>query len=126
MHPCSDMDHISIPIADVLHTKAFYESALRPLGWQCSGFREGVFVGFKKSGSAALYFNVAERIAPVHLAFKADSRDEVVDFHQLGLNAGGTENGAPGPRPAYGPEYFAAFVLDPDGHNVEAVLGGVG
>lgn len=122
--PC--MDHISIPIADVTRTKTFYEKVLRPLGWLCSGFRDGVFVGFKKNGSAALYFHVAECTTPIHLAFKANSQEQVVEFHQFGLGAGGTDNGEPGPRPDYGAEYFAAFVLDPDGHNVEAVLGGVG
>jgi catechol 2,3-dioxygenase-like lactoylglutathione lyase family enzyme len=120
------MDHISIPIADAARTKAFYAAALAPLGWACSGWRPGRYVGFKKAGSPALYFGVSTKVAPAHLAFKARAEDEVHEFFRLALDSGGTDNGGPGPRPDYGVGYYAAFVLDPDGHNVEAVLGGVG
>lgn len=120
------MDHVSVPIADTERTRAFYEAALRPLGWTCSGMRPGAYVGFKKPGSPAMYFQVSERVAAVHLAFKAASHAEVAAFHRAALDAGGRDNGAPGPRPDYGASYFAAFAYDPDGHNVEAVVGGVG
>lgn len=120
------MDHISIPVSDAARTKAFYEPILSPLGWTCSGWRPDVFVGFKKPGSPALYFVVGTQVAPAHLAFKATTAEAVHAFHQAALSAGGTDNGGPGPRPDYGPAYYAAFVLDPDGHNIEAVLGGVG
>jgi catechol 2,3-dioxygenase-like lactoylglutathione lyase family enzyme len=120
------MDHISVSVTDVDRTKAFYEAILVPLGWACSGWRAGHYVGFKKQGSPALYFGAAERTARVHLAFKADSEEQVSEFHRAALAAGGTDNGAPGPRPSSGPSYYAAFALDPDGHNVEAVVGGVG
>jgi len=120
------MDHISVPVTDVARTKAFYEAILMPLGWICSGYRADVYVGFKKRGSPALYFGAADRTAQVHLAFKADSEEKVKEFHRAALDAGGADNGEPGPRPGYGPTYYAAFALDPDGHNVEAVLGGVG
>jgi len=83
-------------------------------------------VGFKKAGSPALYFGVSTKVAPAHLAFKARDEDEVREFFRLALDSGGTDNGRPGRRPDYGVAYYAAFVLDPDGHNVEAVLGGVG
>jgi catechol 2,3-dioxygenase-like lactoylglutathione lyase family enzyme len=120
------MDHISIAVSDVARTKSFYELVLKPLGWDCSGFRAGVYVGFKKPGSPALYFNASAVVAPAHLAFKAESEEQVMAFHRAALDAGGTDNGGPGPRPAYGAGYYAAFALDADGHNVEAVLGGVG
>jgi catechol 2,3-dioxygenase-like lactoylglutathione lyase family enzyme len=120
------MDHISVPVADVTRTKAFYEAILMPLGWTCSGWRADYYVGFKKTGSPALYFQAAERTAKVHLAFKADSETKVQEFHRAALDAGGADNGQPGPRPGSGSSYYAAFALDPDGHNVEAVVGGVG
>jgi predicted lactoylglutathione lyase len=82
-------------------------------------------VGFKKPGATALYFQQSDQVCRIHLAFIATSRAEVTAFHTAALNAGGTDNGCPGPRPDYGKDYYAAFVLDPDGHNVEAVLGGV-
>ena len=68
----------------------------------------------------------AAAVAPVHLAFKAPDASAVQRFHSAALLAGGQDHGAPGPRPAYGAAYYAAFVLDPDGPNVEAVMGGVG
>ena len=120
------MDHISVPVKDAAKTRDFYEAALAPLGWRCSGFRAGVYVGFKKPGSPALYFHVSDTVGATHLAFKASTAEQVAEFHRAGLAAGGRDNGAPGPRPAYGKDYYAAFVYDPDGHNVEAVVGGVG
>lgn len=120
------MDHISIPVRGVARTRSFYQVALVPLGWTCSGFRDGVLVGFKKAGSPALYFNPVGTVATAHLAFKARSEEEVRAFYSAALQAGAADSGPPGPRPAYGASYYAAFVLDPDGHNVEAVLGGVG
>jgi catechol 2,3-dioxygenase-like lactoylglutathione lyase family enzyme len=120
------VDHISIPVADVSRTKVFYEALLIPLGWTCSGWRNAVFVGFKKPGAPALYFGASSQISQVHLAFKAANERAVVRFHYRALEVGGVDNGEPGPRPDYGASYYAAFILDPDGHNVEAVWGGVG
>ena len=117
------MDHVSLPITDAARTRAFYEAALQPLGWTCSGMRPGVYVGFKKPGSPALYFHVTEHVHAAHLAFKAASREQVAAFHRAALDAGGRDNGAPGTR-AYHPGYYAAFVIDPDGNNVEAVFHG--
>jgi catechol 2,3-dioxygenase-like lactoylglutathione lyase family enzyme len=119
------MDHISIPVRDAARTRDFYAPALAELGWRQGGFTVGAYVAFKKSGSTALYFLQSDQVCPTHLAFVARSRDEVVAFHTAALEAGGADNGCPGPRPHYGKEYYAAFVLDPDGHNIEAVLGGV-
>ena len=88
--------------------------------------RPGVYVGFNKPGSPALYFHVTEHVQAARLAFKAASCEQVAAFHRAALDAGGRDNGAPGPRPNYGAAYFAAFAYDPDGHNVEAVVDGVG
>jgi len=120
------MDHIGIPISDATKSKRFYEQVLVPLGWTCTGWREGLFVAFKKRGAPALYFNVSTQIAQTHLAFKAQSRTQVANFHREAVSAGAIDNGPAGLRPDYGPDYYAAFVLDPDGHNVEVVSGGVG
>lgn len=120
------MDHISVPVSDIAASTTFYTAALAPLGWACTGFRDGRFAAFKKPGSPALYINIATPRARVHLAFKASSGTAVREFHAAALAAGGRDNGSPDPRPDYGPTYYAAFVLDPDGHNVEAVVGGVG
>lgn len=120
------MDHVSLPITDAARTRAFYEAVLEPLGWTCSEIRPGVYVGFKKPGSPALYFQVTEHVQAAHLAFKAVSPNQVTAFHRAALAAGGRDNGAPGPRPSYGAASFAAFAFDPDGHNIEAVVGGVG
>jgi len=120
------MDHISIPIRDVTTTRDFYDAVLAPLGWQRSGFREDVYVGYKKPGSPALYFHSSDAVHPIHLAIKASRTEEVAEFYRVALDSGGKDNGPPGPRPAYGKDYYAAFVHDPDGHNIEAVIGGVG
>lgn len=120
------MDHISVPVRDAAKTRDFYEAALGALGWKCCGFREGVYVGFKKLGAPALYFKVSDTVSANHLAFKASTAEQVAEFHRAGLAAGGRDNGAPGPRPGYGKDYYAGFVYDPDGHNIEAVVGGVG
>lgn len=119
------MDHISIPITDTTATRIFYEACLAPLGWRLRGTRNGRSVGFDKPGSPVLYLVVAKATSPVHLAFVASHEQAVRAFYEAALASGGTDNGAPGPRPSYGAGYHAAFVLDPDGHNVEAVVGGV-
>jgi catechol 2,3-dioxygenase-like lactoylglutathione lyase family enzyme len=118
------MDHISIPITDTTATRTFYEACLGPLGWRLRGSRDGRYVGFDKHGSPVLYFGVAEAISQVHLAFVARDEEAVRAFYEAALANGGKDNGPPGPRPSTGAEYYAAFVLDPDGHNVEAVFHG--
>jgi catechol 2,3-dioxygenase-like lactoylglutathione lyase family enzyme len=119
------MDHISVPITDTTRTTAFYEACLAPLGWHLRGTRSGRYVGFDKDGSPVLYFSVSDTPSPVHLAFVASDERAVHAFFEAALANGGKDNGPPGPRPAYGAGYYAAFVLDPDGHNIEAVVGGV-
>jgi catechol 2,3-dioxygenase-like lactoylglutathione lyase family enzyme len=119
------MDHISIPITDTARTQAFYEACLAPLGWRLRGSQSGRYVGFDKVGSPVLYFGVSDTPRPVHLAFVANDEQCVRTFFEAALANGGKDNGPPGPRPSSGPAYYAAFVLDPDGHNIEAVVGGV-
>jgi catechol 2,3-dioxygenase-like lactoylglutathione lyase family enzyme len=108
------LDHIKVNVTDLARSRAFFTAALAPLGvveiW------EGAFGRDRKP---ELFLRQAERVEPMHIAFAA-GHDAVDAFHAAALAAGGTDNGAPGPRD-YHPRYYGAFVLDPDGHNVEAV-----
>ena len=113
-------DHVQISVRDAQKSVAFYTALLEPLGIPPLGEFEG-------GAQLANLVIVArdETSGPVHLAFAAESREQVEAFHHAGLEAGGTDNGAPGVREQYSSEaggrYYAAFVLDPDGNNVEAV-----
>jgi catechol 2,3-dioxygenase-like lactoylglutathione lyase family enzyme len=120
------LDHIGIEVGDLERSRAFYEAALEPLGVKLVMEFEGM-AGFGKETEQGPnpYFWIGFRGRPVvsgvHLAFGARSTDLVDAFHAAAIAAGGTDNGAPGPRPIYHPGYYGAFVLDPDGNNVEAV-----
>lgn len=113
-------DHVGFNVADFAASRSFYLAALAPLGmgllaegegWAMIGGADGrLWIG--AFGPAA---------SPIHLAFRAPTRAAVGAFYEAALAAGGTDNGGPGLRPDYAPDYYAAFVLDPDGHNVEAV-----
>jgi len=114
------IDHVNLPVRDLERSRAFYERVLAPLGFRVLG-RDGQAVGF---GGDAWAFGIVATpppLVPLHLAFTAASRAAVDRFYEAALAAGGRSNGTPGLRPAYDPDYYAAFVLDPDGHNVEAV-----
>lgn len=117
------LDHVGIEVGDFDRSRAFYEMALAPLGLEVVMEPMPQMAGFGESGKP--WFWVMARGRPavhgVHLSFKAADRDAVDTFHAAGLAAGGSDNGAPGPRPIYHASYYAAFVLDPDGNNVEAV-----
>jgi catechol 2,3-dioxygenase-like lactoylglutathione lyase family enzyme len=123
------LDHIAIEVSDVARSKAFYTVALAPLGYTIT--KEpgamvifGVAAGPRKSPDPGGEFSIARgkpHADVVHIAFSAGSRAEVDAFFRAATAAGGTDNGAPGLRPKYHPTYYAAFVLDPDGYNVEAV-----
>jgi catechol 2,3-dioxygenase-like lactoylglutathione lyase family enzyme len=116
------LDHVGFTVSDYERSKAFYEKALAPLGLslmlepiaQPAGFGEGgkPFFWIETRGPAA---------TGIHVAFAVDSRETVDAFHAAALAAGGTDNGAPGVREIYHPHYYGAYVLDPDGNNVEAV-----
>lgn len=124
------IDHLGFPVSDIERSRAFYEVALAPLGLTL------VMVATPKqteSGGTAIGFGGAdgypffwlgdnERVGEgTHVAFRADTRAQVDAFHAAALAAGGRDNGGPGLRPHYGPNYYAAFVHDPDGANIEAV-----
>jgi catechol 2,3-dioxygenase-like lactoylglutathione lyase family enzyme len=114
------IDHIVINVSDLDGSRSFYEQALEPLGY-------GVVlefpntVGFGSGGKPSFWIREGDATEPVHVAFAAPDRDSVDGFHAAAMDAGATDNGGPGIREIYHPNYYGAFVLDPDGHNVEAV-----
>ncbi len=116
----SVFDHIGFNVASFERSFAFYKAALAPLGLGVLGEGEGwAMLGGPQGRLWIGAFGPAP--GSIHIAFRARSRTEVQSFHQAAIDAGGRDNGAPGLRPNYAPDYYAAFVLDPDGHNVEAV-----
>ncbi len=115
-------DHVGLRVKNVAASARFYEAALAPLGCEgCSS--DAASAGFGPPGAPVLWLVQApgggER--GVHVAFRAKDRGAVERFYKGGLEAGGRDNGAPGGRADYGPSYYAAFLIDPDGNNVEAV-----
>jgi catechol 2,3-dioxygenase-like lactoylglutathione lyase family enzyme len=119
------LDHVGIAVSDMDRSKAFYTKALAPLGSSLL-MDYGVAAGFGK-GKPDFWLGGARQpgpITPVHVCFAAASRDEVDAFYRAAIEAGGKDNGPPGLRPMYHPNYYGAFVYDPDGHNVEAVFHG--
>ena len=120
------LDHIGISVADFNRAKAFYEPLLAVLSinviMEFPGEEGGGHAGFGKAGGPFFWIGEGRPPSgPIHIAFTADSRDEVDAFHRAGLAAGGSDNGAPGLRPHYHPDYYGAFLIDLDGNNVEAV-----
>jgi catechol 2,3-dioxygenase-like lactoylglutathione lyase family enzyme len=114
------LDHLGLHVSDLERSRAFYVAALAPLGITLLR-QHGGHLGFGRD-KPDLWISVAPRPpSPVHVALLARSREEVDAFHAAALAAGAKDNGAPGPRPQYHGNYYGAFVLDPDGHNVEAV-----
>ena len=115
------LDHIGFAVNDPKRSKEFYTKALAPLGIAVVMEYED-WIGMGRDGRPQFWFGGGDQGAgPIHLAFTARNREEVRAFHAAALKAGGTDNGAPGLRPHYHPDYYGAFVLDPDGHNMEAV-----
>jgi catechol 2,3-dioxygenase-like lactoylglutathione lyase family enzyme len=123
------IDHVGFPVSDYARSKTFYEKALAPLGYSLimevgaqhteSG---SPAAGFGTQGKPDFWIGGEGGLAGVlHVAIAVESRAAVDAFHRAALAAGGRDNGAPGLRPHYHPNYYGAFVLDPDGHNVEAV-----
>jgi len=123
------IDHVTVGVSDLARSRQFYARALLPLGFSeigTSGDRSAeVTFGLEEADDFALSTAYGTG-APVHIAFAADRREQVDAFHAAALAAGGRDNGAPGLRPEYSEGYYSAFVLDPDGHNVEAVAHGAG
>lgn len=121
------IDHASVSVSDYQEGKMFYEKLLKPLGYvPAMDLPEYKACGFGVGESRDFWIAQAEdrKVAPAHIAFVAKSEDEVKAFHEAGLASGGKDNGAPGPRPDYGPHYYAAFIHDADGNNIEAVYRG--
>jgi catechol 2,3-dioxygenase-like lactoylglutathione lyase family enzyme len=123
-----EIDHTSLSVSDFEAAKKFYTAALKPLRVEIikevSAEMTGSVdvVGLGADGKPFFWLADAGKTAPrVHLAFRAENRAQVDAFHAAALAAGGTDNGAPGLRPIYHPNYYGAFVLDADGHNIEAV-----
>ena len=115
------LDHIGISVSDYAASKAFFTAALAPLEIALVSETHG-WAGFGKAGKPEFWLGQgAVAHAPMHIAFLAESRRQVQDFYEAALAAGGKDNGAPGIRAHYHAHYFGAFVIGPDGHNIEAV-----
>jgi catechol 2,3-dioxygenase-like lactoylglutathione lyase family enzyme len=116
------IDHVSVLVGDLARSKAFYEAALQPLGYSAIlEFPTSVGLGAQGKPDLWLTLDTRGHIHATHVALRADSRAKVDAFHRAATAAGGRDNGAPGVRAHYHPSYYGAFVLDPDGHNLEAV-----
>ncbi len=115
------LDHIGLAVRDFGAAKAFYRRALAPLGIEIIMEGDG-WAMLGKDGKPQFWFGVhGIPPGPIHIAFLADTRAQVRAFHRAALAAGGRDNGAPGIRAKYHPDYYGAYVFDPDGHNIEAV-----
>ena len=123
------IDHVSLNVKDLQKSHDFYLETLKPLGYTLihsietvASWNAGITgCSFGENSEVRLWLSGEGEPTKIHLAFRAESEKMVREFHEAGLLAGGKCNGAPGPRPQYGPNYFGAFILDPDGNNVEAV-----
>ena len=123
------IDHVGFAVADAERSKRFYEQALAPLGITLimsvgpdKTEAGGTAHGFGSDGKPYFWVGDNERVGEgTHVAFEAGTRGDVDAFYEAALAAGGRDNGAPGLRPHYHPNYYAAFVFDPDGINIEAV-----
>jgi catechol 2,3-dioxygenase-like lactoylglutathione lyase family enzyme len=122
------IDHIGFAVSNMERSKIFYVAALKPLGigvlMEVTAEQTGAdaHAGFGKDNKAFFWIGSGHKPkGGTHIAFIAGARAEVDAFHRAALAAGGRDNGAPGPRPHYHEHYYGAFVLDPDGNNIEAV-----
>jgi catechol 2,3-dioxygenase-like lactoylglutathione lyase family enzyme len=120
------LDHVGIRVSDRERSKRFYAEALSPLGYELVMEHRISGVGFGRSGKPDFWIREGAPAATVHVAFAADHRAAVDAFHEAAVAAGGRDNGRPGLRPEYHRTYYGAFVLDPDGNNIEAVCHGPG
>ncbi|GLS81403.1 VOC family protein [Paracoccus marinus] len=126
------IDHLGLAVSDIDTAKAFYDAALAPLGITAMHVLDasewggaGKHVGYGRDGEDAFWIgDTRAATTGAHVAFTAVDEAQVQAFHAAALAAGGRDNGAPGPRPEYHPGYYGAFVLDPDGNNIEAVFHG--
>jgi catechol 2,3-dioxygenase-like lactoylglutathione lyase family enzyme len=119
------IDHVSVRVSNLKNSKRFYEEALKPLGYKVVFGEEKVFWAFDVGNGALLEIVQSERqgtLVPVHVALRVKNKKEVDAFYKSAMKAGGKDNGAPGLCPEYASNYYASFVPDPDGHNIEAMV----
>ena len=122
------IDHVVFNVGDLARAKTFYGAALAPLGYEllmsaeAGEFAPQAFAGFGRPPKPDFWISSTDdAVQPVHVAVAADDRAQVDAFYEAALAAGARDNGPPGIRAHYHPDYYGAFVLDPDGHNIEAV-----
>lgn len=124
------IDHLSLVVSDYDKSKAFYLKALEPLGYalvmelrreQIPNLPFDAGCGLGVQGKPDLWLHPGPSVLPTHVAFRAATRERVRAFYEAAMAAGAKDNGAPGLRPHYHPNYYGAFVFDPDGYNIEAV-----
>jgi catechol 2,3-dioxygenase-like lactoylglutathione lyase family enzyme len=121
------LNHVSIGVRDIARSKRFYDAAVAPLGYAALSDSE-TSLGYGRD-AVALWISKTDSPVPpdansgLHFCFDAPTRDGVASFHKAALGAGGKDNGKPGLRADYGPNYYAAFVVDPDGYRLEAYCG---
>ena len=116
------IDHTGVIVGSFEASRRFYAAALAPLGHELLLEFHASVAGFGEPGKPDFWIAQGEPNTPrIHVAFRADTRREVDAFYEAALGAGARDNGAPGLRAQYHPDYYGAFVLDPDGHNIEAV-----
>ena len=119
-------DHVKFGVSDLAASRAFFLAVLQPLGVRSvdyAGPSGGVEI-FPEGQASLCLFQTTERPALLHLAFRADTREQVDAFHRAALAVGAKDHGQPGLRPHYHADYYAAFVIGPDGHNIEMVCHG--
>jgi catechol 2,3-dioxygenase-like lactoylglutathione lyase family enzyme len=112
--------HTTLAVSNYRRSKEFYIKALAPLGY-ANNMEYGEAAGFNDGKNTDFWITKEDTVVPTHVAFEARNRDEVAAFHRAALAAGGKDNGGPGYRAEYWPGYYASFVYDPDGNNIEAV-----
>ena len=112
--------HTSLAVGNYTKSKEFYIKALAPLGYS-NNMEYGQAAGFNDGKNTDFWIAKQDTVVPSHVAFEAKNREEVAAFHKAALAAGGKDNGGPGYRSEYWPGYYASFVYDPDGNNIEAV-----
>ena len=118
------IDHMGLSVSNLSNGRAFYEATLAPLGYTCILVFDGA-AGFGVPPKPDFWLSEGDPGRPaLHVAFRADTRAPVDAFYRAAIAAGGRDNGGPGLRVHYHPNYYGAFVLDPDGHNIEAVCHG--
>ena len=122
------IDHTGLQISDPIKSKEFYNKALKPIGYQIIAeipkeYTNGaVVLGYGAPPKTDFWISEGTPNQPrIHIAFRAQNHKQVDEFYKAAIEAGGKDNGAPGPRPHYHKDYYGAFVLDPDGHNIEVV-----